>query len=216
MIRTTSSVIDWTHMRRVEIVFVRVGVRQWHPPAEVRVVARLVSVRQVARLWELRRVRVVVSVDLDYWITDLKRPCVHDVLNCELLRQHLTAVSDLSECSPKVVLLSVGVFVFLEVVRDAVLEALLTQKLVHHSNDHRTFGVADCIENLRDLVRMTDFDWNWMTRLEGVELENVQSVANAFFFERVPFRMKMSDTQWSDVSCKAFDVNSTNQLSLRW
>ena len=60
-----------------------------------------------------------------------------------------------------------------QVVSQAALEHLGGEEVIHHADDRGALGVRDTIEDLVDLVRVTDCDRNRMRRLKRIQPEHI-------------------------------------------
>ena len=65
-------------------------------------------------------------------------------------------------------LLGVSELVLVKVVRDASVEGLHPEEVLHHPEHRGPFAVGDAVEDLVDGVRMTDRNRNGMRRMKGV------------------------------------------------
>ena len=74
---------------------------------------------------------------------------------------------------------------------------------MHHPNNYGALRVADGIENLRDLVGMTDCYGDRMARFECVDLEDVERVVDRLLVQRLPLGMQVRNAQAGDVSGEA-------------
>lgn len=148
--------MEITYMWSVEVHCLSVCVGQRNPPAKVGVASRPIAVWQVTPLGDFCRVRVVVSANINDGVADLKCPPVHNIFNWDFLWQILVGVCYLRQSLPQVILLCVSIFVPIQIACNSILEAFLAQKQVHHAENNGTFWVTNGVENLWDLIRMTD------------------------------------------------------------
>ena len=81
-------------------------------------------------------------------------------------------------------LFGVSELVLVEVVRDAGVEGLQSQKVFHHPDDRGPFAVGDAVEDLVDGVRMTHGNRNGVRRLERVCMKK-KMTADCAFLQRL-------------------------------
>lgn len=185
-----------------KIIRLSISVGEWNEPARIQFAPRGVTIRNVSHLGNWGWVWIVIALNINHGVANLKCPRIHNILDADWFHKWFIFVSKFGQRCPQIILNCVGVCVFLQILRDSVTESVFTQELVHHSNYYWSFRVADCIKDLRNLVWVANCNRDWMWRFHSVDLENIQSIIDRLLVKWLPFGMKIRNSQASHVCCK--------------
>jgi hypothetical protein len=212
--------------RGIPILFGCGRVRDRHFPqiSVVRFVA--VLLQHESLLSERSTFRLVVSCDRHYRVAGLQCPRVHHIfdvdhgraghelrsecIGCVRDRHHWnrghsqTALSRRTQVAPQIVLLRAGEGERSQVRRHSGSKLFPTQKVHHHSYDGSAFRVRNVVENLADLVRMTDRDRDRMRRAQTVETKHGLHFAQLQIVHDLPLRVERLERLVRHVRSEAF------------
>ena len=77
------------------------------------------------------------------------------------------------QVAPKVILCGGRVFEIIQVVGQPLSEGFRGEEFVHHSDDGGSLSVGDPVKDLTDLIRVLDWDGDWMRALKCIDPKDI-------------------------------------------